>query len=93
MENPGAIFFLILFGLTTILIYLSIRRGWLRTVPSSVLGGILNSVWFMLYSLAKGNLFLQALVVGAVLGLLFTALTVSIALFFRSNPPGSGVHT
>ena len=47
----------------------------------------------MLYSLAKGNLFLQAFVVGVVLGLLFTALTVSIALFFRSNPPGSGVHT
>jgi hypothetical protein len=91
MENLGAIFFLVLFGLTTILIYLSIRRGWLRTIPSAILGGILNSVWFMLYSLAKGNVLLQAVVVGLVLGLLFTALTVSIALFFRSNPPG--VHT
>ena len=38
MENLGAIFFLVLFGLTTILIYFSIRRGWLRTIPSAILG-------------------------------------------------------
>ncbi len=91
MDSPGAIIFLALFGLSTALTYLAIRRGWTRALPGAVLGGIMNSLWIMFFSLSKGNLWLSALIVGVILGLVFTALTVSIALFFRNNPPGA--HT
>ena len=91
MDSLGTFIFLALFGLSTVLTYLAIRRGWTRVLPGAAIGTIANSVWLMLYSLVKGNLFLAALIIGVALGLLFTALTVSIALFFRNNPPGA--HT
>jgi hypothetical protein len=91
MDSPGSIIFLALFGLSTVLTYLAIRRGWTRALPGASLGAVANSVFLMLYALVKGNLFLAALIIGVALGLLFTVLTVSIALFFRNNPPGA--HT
>ncbi len=91
MNSPGAILFLTLFGLSTALTYLAIRRGWTGALPGAVIGAIMNSLWIMFYSLSKGSLWLSALIMGVLLGLLFTGLTVSIALFFRNNPPGA--HT
>jgi hypothetical protein len=92
MDSPGTFIFLALFGLSTALTYLALRRGWTRTLPGSLIGAVVNSFWLILYSLAKGNMPLQAILVGALFGVFFTALTVSIALFFRNNPPG-GVRT
>ena len=89
MQNFGATIFLILFATATIYLYLAVRRGWMRVVPSIVIGCIVNPLLFLMYSLARGNVFLQALLVGLVVGLLFTALTISIAAYFRNNPSGS----
>jgi len=72
-----------------VLTYLAIRRGWTRALPGAVIGAVANSVWLTLYSLVKGNVFLAALLIGVALSLLFTALTASVALFFRNNPPGA----
>ncbi len=85
----GAVIFLVLFGLTVIVVYLAIRRGWMGTITTSILGCIVNSLWFMMYSLARGNVLLQALTVGIIFSLLFTMMTVSIALFFRKNLPAA----
>lgn len=86
MQNFGATLFLILFAVATIYLYLAVRRGWMRIVPSIVIGCIVNPLLFMMYSLARGNVFLQALLVGGVIGLMITALTISIAAYFRNNP-------
>jgi hypothetical protein len=89
VDSPVTILILALFGVSTALTYLAIRRAWTRALPGAVIGSIANSLWLTVYSLVKGHLFLAALLIGVSLGLLFTALTVSIALFFRSNPPGT----
>ena len=89
MQNFGATIFLILFAISTVYLYLAVRRGWRRLAPSIVIGCIVNPLLFLMYSLARGNVFLQALVVGLIVGLLFTALTISIAAYFRNNPSGS----
>jgi hypothetical protein len=91
VDSPGTIIILALFGLSTVMTYLAIRRGWTRALPGAVIGAVANSIFLVLYSLVKGNVILAALFIGVVLGVLFTALTVSIALFFRNNPPGA--HT
>ena len=89
MQNFGATIFLVFFGLSTLAVYLAVRRGWIKPLTGAIFGTIINSMFFMMYSLAKGNLFLQAMVVGIILGVLFTALTVTIAQFFRNNPPAA----
>ena len=88
MENFGATIFLILFAVATIYLYLAVRRGWMRVGPAVLVGCIVNPLLFMIYSLARGNVFLQALLVGLVVGLLLTSLTISIAAYFRNNPAG-----
>lgn len=89
MENPGAIIFLVLFLVATLLEYLSVRRRWLSSMATAIVGGIATTVFFILYSLSRGNVIEQALVVGPVIGIIFTALTVGAAAFFRANEGGS----
>lgn len=85
MQNPGAVTFLVLFALSTLLTYLSVRRGWLTLGMSTTVGAAANVLFFILFSLAQGNGFPQALTVGAFLGLLFTGMAVAMAAFFKSN--------
>ena len=82
----GSIIFLFLFVVCTVLIYMAIRRGWAPTPVATVIGIVLNSLLFMLYSLARGNIFLQAVFVGLLFGAIFTIAAVSIAAFFHNNP-------
>lgn len=85
MQNPGSITFLALFAIATVLIYLSVRRSWLSITSSAGLGAVACTVSFVLFSLSQGNLFIQALIVGVLLGLLFTGMTVAMAAFFKNN--------
>ena len=85
MNNAGAVTFLALFAIVTLLTYLAIRRRWLSTTLSALLGGAANIIFFVLFSLAQGNAFSRALVVGAFLGLIFTGMTVAIAGYFNGN--------
>ncbi|HRE48220.1 MAG TPA: hypothetical protein PLD47_10885 [Aggregatilineales bacterium] len=87
MNNPGAFTFLILFALTTLITYLAIRRRW-TTIPLAATVGIFaNVIFFILFSLAQGNVFLHALLVGVILGVVFTGMAAIMASFFRNNNP------
>lgn len=85
MNNPGAITFLALFAVVTLLTYLSIRRRWFSTTLSTILGGIANIVFFVLFSLSQGDPFSRSLVVGVFLGVIFTGMTVAIAGYFNGT--------
>jgi len=85
MTNPGSLIFLVLFAVITFLVYLAVRRGWLTLTVGGVIGGIANCTFFALYSLAQNNGIVRALVVGLVVGLLFTGATVIMAAYFRQN--------
>lgn len=85
MNNFASVIFLILFALSTLLTYLAIRRRWLPLVTAAAVGVGANMLFFFLFSLSQGNVFLHALAVGVLLGGLFAAMTVAIAAFFRNN--------
>ena len=92
MQNILVVFFLILFCVSTVLTYLAVRRGWTRTLFSALIGFVADALFIMWASMARGSLFLTALMTGIVLGLLFTLMTVSIAMFYRANPPRPPGH-
>lgn len=79
MRNPISLLFLILFAVSVLVTYLTTRRTQHPVLIVALVGGVL----FLLYSLSVGNPFVQALVLGLVLGALFDALCVTAALFFR----------
>lgn len=86
MQNAGSTIFLVLFIITTVLVYIAIRRSWAKVSSVAVVGIVANVVFFALYSLVRGNTVSQAVLIGFLFGVLFTAAAISIAAFFRSNP-------
>jgi hypothetical protein len=92
MQNVLILIFLTLFGVSTVLTYLAVRRGWTRTLFSVLIGFVADALFIMWASMARGSLFLTALITGIVLGFLFTLMTVSIAMFYRANPPRQPGH-
>jgi hypothetical protein len=74
------VFAVILFGM-----YLAIRRQW--APPGMVAGlGIVTSIACMiLISLTQGNMAVQAVVVGILVGLLFSLATLAAAWYFHTK--------
>lgn len=85
MRNPASLILLVLFALSVLGTYIIIRRSQGPIVVVAIAGGVIDCVLFILYSLSVGNLFLQAAVIGIVLGVLFDGLVVTAASFFRQN--------
>ncbi|MEL6269097.1 MAG: hypothetical protein AAFV33_26935 [Chloroflexota bacterium] len=84
MTIVASIFF-VLFAAVQVLTYLAIRREWV--VPGMVAGiGIVASILAaMLLSIAQGNVFLRAIVVGLLMGGLLNGVTLAAAWYFHSN--------
>ena len=86
----SAVIFFILFALSIVLAYLAVRRSWASIEVVIALGLIAGIVSMFLFSIAQGNQFAQALVVGVLLGAVFVTLSVSVARFFRASENRSG---
>ncbi|MCB9451274.1 MAG: hypothetical protein H6672_07525 [Anaerolineaceae bacterium] len=74
-----------LFALVLVGLYLAIRREWAN--PGMVAGGgmVLSIFLMILTSLAQGNVPLQAIVVGIVIGAVFSGATLAVAWYFHSQ--------
>lgn len=77
--------FFIIFAAIQVLIYLSIRRGWFSISVTAGIGVVFSILMGVLMSLAQGNILLQALVVGVLMGGIFSGVTLSAAWYFQSN--------
>lgn len=77
--------FFLVFALVLLLMYLAIRRGWAAPGLISGVGVLASIVAMVLYSLAQGNSILQAVVVGIVVGALFSGAVLAIAWYFHNN--------
>ena len=66
-------------------IYLSIRRQWLPPGITAGIGVVLSMVLMTLFSLAQNNILVQAVIVGILLGGLFSGATLAVAWYFHSN--------
>jgi hypothetical protein len=85
MNNPGSATFLILFAVSTLLIYLAIRRRWLTLKVSGGVGAGANALFLILYLLSESKAFLPAVALGVLFSLLFTGMAVALAAFFKNN--------
>jgi hypothetical protein len=79
--NPTVI--IMLFSMSLVGTYFTVRMGKVRPVPGFVIGSIMTSMFLCLYAMSRGNTLIHALVVGPLLGFAFTGLGVAIGLFYR----------
>ncbi|HLV37267.1 MAG TPA: hypothetical protein VKY59_19265 [Spirillospora sp.] len=84
MEGLAGLFFVLL-ALALLGTYLAIRREWFS--PTVVAGTSIVAciILMILTALGQGNSALQAIVVGIVVGGLFSGATVAIAWYFHSQ--------
>jgi hypothetical protein len=85
MLHTPAYILLTLYSAIIVVSYLTVRRGWLRAHPTFVIGGIANALVAFAFSLMRGNMFLQAVIVGPITGILFVAVSVTMASLFRDT--------
>lgn len=83
MQGSALVFFALMV-VVLLLTYLAIRREWFAptaTAAASVIGSV---VTMTLVSLAQGNSVLQAVIVGILVGAMFSGATLGIAWYFHS---------
>lgn len=81
----GALIFFALFAALMVAAYLGIRRQWLSPTiiaAVAVVGGI---ALMTMFSLAQGNSLIQAIIVGILLGAVFSIAVLAIAWYFQGN--------
>jgi len=79
--NPTIFVLLFSLGITTV--YLAVRLAHLRAHQVFTVGSIVNSLFFFMFAITRGNNLGQALTVGLCLGLLFTTLSITLGMFFQ----------
>lgn len=85
LADFGSLLLLILFAISVTATYLAVRRGWMRTAPASVIGGVINIVLISIYAASQGNPIPQAVTIGVALGLLFTLMSISVGAYFLAH--------
>lgn len=75
----------VLFALVIVLTYLGARRQWASMTILATGGAVAASFLMTLLGLAQGNDALLAIIIGVLLGVVFTVATISIASFFNAN--------
>ena len=75
----------VVFALILAGIYLSIRRQWFAPGLTAGLGVVASMILMTLFSLAQNNMPIQAIIVGILLGGLFSGATLAAAWYFHSN--------
>jgi hypothetical protein len=74
---------MLLFCVALVITYLVVRLDWVRAPSALIAGVMLNSLFFFLYSMARENPFSHALLVGGLLGLVFTVISVTLGIVFK----------
>lgn len=81
----GAWLFFTLFAVVLILTYMSIRREWASPAVTAALSMMMSMTSMMLTALAQGNPVYQAVIVGLLVGGLFSGATLAVAWYFHTS--------
>jgi|SRR4051794_16194778 hypothetical protein len=82
--------YMMLFSAAIVLTYLAVRLSWTKAYSAFIVGSMVTSMFFFLYSISRSNGLPHALTVGLGLGLIFTGLSVTLGTMFRSYAPVRG---
>ena len=77
--------YMLVFSAALVITYLLVRLDWVRESSAFIAGTMLNSLFFFLYSTARQNTFSYALVIGLLLGIVFTGISVLLGSFFKRS--------
>ena len=84
MQGLAWVFFVLL-ALILLITYIAIRREWFAPGMTAGVSVVASIVMMILTALGQGNGALQAIVVGIIVGGLFSGATVGIAWYFHSQ--------
>jgi hypothetical protein len=84
MQGMAWLFF-VLMALVLLGAYLAIRRQWFAPGITSAVTVVLTIVFMVLTSLGQGNSIIQAIIVGIIVGGMFSGATLGIAWYFHSS--------
>ena len=84
MEGAAWVFFALM-ALTLVFSYLAIRREWANPSVTAIISVLVTIVLMILTSLGQGNSIIQAIVVGILVGAMFSGAVLGIAWYFHSN--------
>ena len=84
MQGSASILFVI-FALVLAGMYLSIRRAWFSPGVTAAVGVILSMIVMVMISLAQNNVPIQAVIVGVLIGGVFSGATLAAAWYFHSQ--------
>lgn len=84
LDGSSLVFFF-LFAVVQVVTYLAIRRQWGRPVAVAVGCVLLSIITMVLTSLGQNNAIIQAIIVGIVIGTVFSGATLAIAWYFHSS--------
>lgn len=84
MQGAAWPFFVIL-ALVLLASYLAIRRGWFAPGITAAVSVITSVVLMTLVALAQNNSFLQAVIVGILVGGIFSGATLALAWYFQAQ--------
>lgn len=76
---------LVLFVITVVVVYLTVRRGQVNTVQGLLYGGAVMVIVISLFSLSTGLEFLRSVLTGVGFGVIFNTITTTAAAFFLKN--------
>ena len=85
MKTSAATLLFVVFALIQVATYLAVRRQWLKPAMSATIGVIASIIVMTMISLAQENGPFQAIVVGVIVGALFSSAILAIAWYFHSN--------
>ena len=81
----SALLLFVIFALVLAGMYLSIRRAWFSPGMTAAVGVILSIIIMVMISLAQNNVPVQAIIVGVLLGSIFSGVTLAAAWYFHSQ--------
>ncbi len=84
MQGMAWLFF-VLMALVLLFAYLAIRRQWFAPGFTSAVAVVVTIILMILTSLGQGNSIIQAVIVGIIVGGMFSGATLGIAWYFHNN--------
>ena len=87
MQNPISLLWLALIAVSIPTTYLIVRRTQVHVLVPAIVGSLVDTAIFGLFSLSVNAYPAQALAAGLIAGILFNTLTVTAAAYFRMNHP------